>query len=315
MKKFILFTVLIFIFIGMINGRTSNIIKIHDIYASPKDTILVEIEIINDDYFRSFGLTIPIPDGFAYVDGSLILNPERITNHQIYYNLSKSQIIIGAFSIDGSAFLENNGNVATLKFHTPNNEGKHLLDIIGPSIYPTFGFNNIVTDSTAGFVYLGDKYKIFDLVYKTDGNGYLIKQSLITEIPRNQRIIKLEVPYGEDGVLIKAEPNIGYRFHKWDDDIFDNPRVDKNIISDIEVTAMFNPEKYEIISRVNNRQFGYVLGDGIYTYGEEITLIAIPYDGYRFLRWGEEELKSTTNPKYTFVVTGNKTIIAYFIKN
>lgn len=54
---------------------------------------------------------------------------------------------------------------------------------------------------------------------------------------------------------------------------------------------------------------GYVEGGGVYNEGEQCSLSAIAYNGYRFDHWDDY---STQNPR-TFIVTEDATFIAYFV--
>lgn len=54
---------------------------------------------------------------------------------------------------------------------------------------------------------------------------------------------------------------------------------------------------------------GYVEGGGVYNEGEQCTLSAIAYNGYRFDHWDDN---STQNPR-TFTVSTDATYIAYFV--
>ncbi len=54
---------------------------------------------------------------------------------------------------------------------------------------------------------------------------------------------------------------------------------------------------------------GYVEGGGVYNEGEQCTLSAIAYNGYRFDHWDDY---STQNPR-TFIVSEYATFIAYFV--
>ncbi|MBR5983989.1 MAG: PKD domain-containing protein, partial [Bacteroidales bacterium] len=58
----------------------------------------------------------------------------------------------------------------------------------------------------------------------------------------------------------------------------------------------------------NNNAYGTVTGGGTYDNGTEITILASPYDGYRFVRWNDGV---TDNPR-SITVTGDATYTAYF---
>ena len=61
---------------------------------------------------------------------------------------------------------------------------------------------------------------------------------------------------------------------------------------------------------------GTVVGEGEYLYGEECTLTAVPDEGSWFLNWTENddraEVVVSTDPVYTFVVTGKRELVANF---
>ena len=64
-----------------------------------------------------------------------------------------------------------------------------------------------------------------------------------------------------------------------------------------------------IVGEANNPNAGSVTGSGTYSYGETVTLTAIPNSGYRFDHWQDS---NTDNPR-TITVTSDATYIAYFI--
>lgn len=66
---------------------------------------------------------------------------------------------------------------------------------------------------------------------------------------------------------------------------------------------------YSIQVSVNNSSMGYVQGGGTYNQGETCVLTAVPYNGYRFDHWQDN---NTQNPR-TITITGNATYTAYFV--
>lgn len=64
-----------------------------------------------------------------------------------------------------------------------------------------------------------------------------------------------------------------------------------------------------IVGEANNPNAGSVTGSGTYSYGETVTLTAIPNSGYRFDHWQDS---NTDNPR-TITVTSDATYIAYFV--
>ena len=105
----------------------------------------------------------------------------------------------------------------------------------------------------------------------------------------------------------------GYRFDHWSTGSTDNPYT-LTVTNDTTITAFFVeyvPETYTINVLVDNPATGSVTGGGVYEDGSSVTITAYPANGYRFDHWSTG---STDNP-YTLTVTGDTTIIAYFVSN
>lgn len=66
---------------------------------------------------------------------------------------------------------------------------------------------------------------------------------------------------------------------------------------------------YTVEVSSNNPSMGYVQGGGTYNQGETCTLTAVPYSGFHFDHWQDN---NTQNPR-TITVTGNATYTAYFV--
>lgn len=58
---------------------------------------------------------------------------------------------------------------------------------------------------------------------------------------------------------------------------------------------------------------GYVLGDGMFTTDETVTLIAIPREHYVFQKWTENDETLSTDSIYSFTATEDREIIAHFV--
>ena len=68
----------------------------------------------------------------------------------------------------------------------------------------------------------------------------------------------------------------------------------------------------EITVTVNPTGGGTVTGTGYYEGGTLCTLTAIPNEGFSFLNWTENGTQVSTNPHYTFTVSGNRNLVANF---
>ena len=115
------------------------------------------------------------------------------------------------------------------------------------------------------------------------------------------------VYYYGDTVTIEAFPNPGCEFLMWNDSITDNPR-DIVVTQDSTFIAYFSPIDYTITTEVTPLNSGTVTGDGIYHYGDTITLEATANPGFVFEHWNDSV---TDNPREV-IVTGDQTFIAHF---
>ena len=98
-----------------------------------------------------------------------------------------------------------------------------------------------------------------------------------------------------------------YHFVQWSDGVTDNPRQ-YIVTEDDTLTAIFDIDTFHVAVESDNADYGYVEGDGDFTYGAEAVATATAYDGYRFVSWSDG---STDNP-YTFVVTQDTILVATF---
>ncbi|MDC0368416.1 hypothetical protein OAN13_01855 [Opitutales bacterium] len=86
-------------------------------------------------------------------------------------------------------------------------------------------------------------------------------------------------------VNIIAAPSIGFEFEKWLGDISGNENPKSFIITNNQnISAQFSKIQYSIVE--NTDHGGSVSGIGIYDHGSQVTLSAIPEDGFMFVGWG-----------------------------
>jgi hypothetical protein len=115
--------------------------------------------------------------------------------------------------------------------------------------------------------------------------------------------------YG-DTATITAIPNTGYNFVKWEDG---QTIASRQIIvtSNCTFVAHFAIQQFQLSLASNNPSMGYVIGEGIYDHSTEVTIQAIPNEGYTFLQWSNGIMD---NP-YTFVITDHIHLTASFVKD
>ena len=73
-----------------------------------------------------------------------------------------------------------------------------------------------------------------------------------------------------------------------------------------------NTPCYSISTSANPTNGGSTTGEGDYLSDTQATVIASPYTGWIFQNWTEYGNQVSTNPIYTFTVTGNRALVANF---
>lgn len=84
----------------------------------------------------------------------------------------------------------------------------------------------------------------------------------------------------------------------------------------------FNPESVDVVVRkieryvveavANDSAFGDVAGAGEVVAGRTVTLVATPNEGYHFVEWTESGSQVSTEPSYSFEVSGARSLVAVF---
>lgn len=111
-----------------------------------------------------------------------------------------------------------------------------------------------------------------------------------------------------DSATVTAKPESeAYHFVAWSDGNIENPRSFV-VSNDTSFSATFEPNTFVVKAVSDNSEFGTVSGDGTYAFGATIVLKATPNEGYRFVRWSDDDIY---NIKY-LTASENYDFIAYF---
>lgn len=117
--------------------------------------------------------------------------------------------------------------------------------------------------------------------------------------------------YGDTATLT-AVPNYGYKFTRWGDYEYDNPRR-VVVRQDKTYTAYFDYDQFDITVGVDDASHGYTTGGGRYDYMSSQTVRAYENNSYGnsrsyFAYWSDG---SNDNP-YTFTLTQDTTLTAHY---
>ena len=131
-----------------------------------------------------------------------------------------------------------------------------------------------------------------------------------------------------ENVTITAAPKEGYRFVNWTNgnEVFSTEAIYTFIVTeDLELTAHFEkiqeePEEAEgfrLSLFADNPEQGYVFRSGnncTYEEGEEVMILALPKEGYRFVNWTKGGAEFSKEALHTLFVTEDMELTAYFEK-
>ena len=106
---------------------------------------------------------------------------------------------------------------------------------------------------------------------------------------------------------IKALPITGYHLTRWSDGEKNAVRTIK-VEQNISLTAYFAIDTLNISAEPNNADFGSINGVGLYTYGANVELKAVPAAHYHFVKWSDE----VTTVERTFDATTDVNLSAIF---
>ncbi len=126
--------------------------------------------------------------------------------------------------------------------------------------------------------------------------------------------------YGNN-VTITATPNTGVSFLGWygNDGALASSLKSysfKMPYEDIVYTAKFEWTPYLVSININDTSMGSITGDGSYTYGQTVSLVATPNDHYSFFGWYDGDNLLSQDSSYSFSMPDKSlTYSARFVKN
>ena len=113
---------------------------------------------------------------------------------------------------------------------------------------------------------------------------------------------------------VSATANNGYVFTNWTENgnvVSTSANYTFTVNGNRTLVAHFN-RMYTITVSANPTDGGTVAGGGSYQQGQSCTVVATAADGYTFSNWTENGNVVNTNANYTFVVNGDRTLVANF---
>ena len=184
---------------------------------------------------------------------------------------------------------------------------------------PSYSFVNwtengtqVSTNSTYSFTVTGNRTLVANFSYSP--TGYVINA---TAEPSYGGLVSGGGTYnqGQTCTLI-ATPNPNYDFVNWTEGgnvVSTSPTYSFTVNGNRTLVAHFESQVYTISVSANPTDGGTVYGGGDYSAGITCHLIAVPNNNYSFLNWTENGVAVSSESDYSFVVTGNRTLVASFV--
>ena len=123
--------------------------------------------------------------------------------------------------------------------------------------------------------------------------------------------------YGEE-VTLSVTANAGYTFINWTkngEEVSTAMSFTITVTEDATYVANFSVDGYEITATTNPVGAGTITGNGVYNYGEEVTLSVTPNAGYTFINWTKDGEEVSTAMSFTITVTEDAAYVANFSVN
>ena len=120
--------------------------------------------------------------------------------------------------------------------------------------------------------------------------------------------------YGQNCTL-RAISNNGYEFVNWTENgeqVSTSANYTFPVTRNRTLVAHFQERSYTISVSANPSIGGIVSGSGSFNNGQTCTVSATPATGYIFIKWTENGAEVSMDANYSFVVTRNRSLVAWF---
>jgi hypothetical protein len=176
-----------------------------------------------------------------------------------------------------------------------------------------YTIRNGVNDINANF------QVIYQQIIRTEDNTEL--RGTIKVDDGSQEAVQTVLKNDGEDVQIEAVPANGWNFSRWISTtrtpLSYEAKTTYKVQANEDVVAQFTRVYLNVDVSSEDESFGTVTGAGSYEYDSEVTVSAVPLEGYSFAEWvkvdqeGQEEQMST-QLEYTFNVTENIRLVAKF---
>jgi hypothetical protein len=113
---------------------------------------------------------------------------------------------------------------------------------------------------------------------------------------------------------VMATPNPGYKFSKWLENgeiVSTAANYTFTVTGGRALVAKFKPV-FAVTVTADPEAGGEVEADPVYEFGELAVLKAKPNAGYCFVNWTQNGIQVSTEARFSFTVTGNRSLVGHF---
>ena len=270
----------------------------------------------NYEWVESGRISVGIPSNtfyLAYVYTSNTTNTpsweidfvsiEALSNSANYYTITATANPITGGSVSGGGTYAQ-GSTCTLRA-IPNN-GYTFINWLENG-------TPVSTNATYPFTVTGNRNLV--AVFDVATTYYTIN---VSANPTNGGSVSGGGSYASGSTCtLHATANNGYTFVNWTKNgtqVSTNPNYSFTVSGNASYVAHFqqNPTNYTITASVNPSNAGIITGTGTYASGSTCTLSATPNNNYTFVNWTKNGTVVSSNPNYSFIVTGDASFVANF---
>lgn len=128
-NSLVIFLLSITILAACYSAQSNNLIRTISTSGQMGEVSTIELQVENTAAFVAFQADISIPKGLNFVEGSVVLNPERTSGHSVNARIVDSKLRIIVWSGSNTAFSRNYGTLLTFQVKADMVSGNYLLSL------------------------------------------------------------------------------------------------------------------------------------------------------------------------------------------
>ncbi len=284
---------------------STNILSIADYTGAEGDILTIDINLANEDAVSGFQFDIPLNEGFTYVEGSLVKGPRCSPYHIILGQLVDNGTILRVlcYAMPPANISGNDGAIASIQIIL-GEAGTYDLGLTGCVL-------STMNGGTLPVIGIGGTLTV-------TGGQPVTYNITATVNPAGAGTVTGAGEYEEGAIAtLVATANSGYEFVNWTEDgteVSTNATYsfvvteDRALVANFVVPVVY----YTITATVNPVGAGTVTGAGVYEEGTTATVAATALAGFYFVNWTENGTVVSTSETYSFVVNGDRYLVANF---